>query len=336
MLLLHACVATRATEPGEAGVPRILTDSVAKVHADERSAPPYAPVYADSIHATGPEEPMVSGSTTTTGGIYDAAEVLLHRHCHLAPASSDATASPHSGIADFVYVESGRFVMGSPIDEAGRHTDEMQHEVELTRPFCLQATEVTQAQWEQLMGTNPARFSACGPQCPVERVSWMDAVNYANTRSRIEGLQECYGPNGETLSASIYDCEGFRLPTEAEWEFAARAGTLTATYGELSQVAWHMGNSAGSTRPVGQLLPNDWGLHDMLGNVFEWTHDWYGDYEPSALNPAGPDSGIEKVFRGGRWNNMRRRLRVANRVTATPDCVSDSVGFRLAIRAPEL
>jgi formylglycine-generating enzyme required for sulfatase activity len=193
--------------------------------------------------------------------------------------SGDLTA-PAEG---FVRIAGGTFTMGSPSSELGWDSDETQHEVTLTRDFWLQTTEVTQGAYQALMGSNPSSFTACGASCPVEQVSWYDAIAYANARSRAEGLPECYDGEGNVIGGTtVYECCGYRLPTEAEWEYAARAGMSTATYrGDLTgdpfscdpqpsldSIAWFCGNAGDQTQVVGGKAPNAWGLYDMLGNVW--------------------------------------------------------------------
>ena len=291
----------------------------------------------------------------------------------LAPGSTHsltATLSvPQSGPAQappgFVYIQPGTFLMGSPNTEEGRYGDDTQHEVTLTRGFYIQTTEVTQGQWQALMGSNPSRFTGCGLDCPVEQVSWEEAVAYANALSEAEGLTPCYDANGSVGGADdIYNCRGYRLPTEAEWEYAARAGSQEATYaGEmrivglrnapvLTAIAVYGGNSlvtypggrdcsdwreradaGGSTcgpHQVGTLAPNAWGLFDMLGNVYEWTNDYYGRYPARAIDPTGDSEGSERVYRGGGWNELAHGVRAATRQARSPQNRYDSLGFRLA------
>ena len=185
----------------------------------------------------------------------------------------------------FVLVEAGTFTMGSPESELGRSTRETQHGVTLTRDFYLSAAETTQAQWLAVMGTNPSGFPGCD-DCPVETVSWYDAVDYCNALSALEGLDPAYEVNGTDVNWDP-SANGYRLPTESEWEYACRAGTETAFYnGEiidiscndpnLDQIGWYCGNRGAWYEPdgrpaeVGQKLPNAWNLYDMTGNVFEW------------------------------------------------------------------
>ena len=155
--------------------------------------------------------------------------------------------------------------------------------VRISRGFYLGKYEVTQELWQAVTGTNPSRFSGCG-RCPVEKVSWNDAQEFIRRlNARAGGTR-------------------YRLPTEAEWEYAARAGTVGDRYGNVDAIAWHEDNSGERTHPVGQKAPNAWGLHDMLGNVYEWVQDRNGGY-PGGLvtDPAGPSSGSFRVYRGGSW-----------------------------------
>ena len=188
--------------------------------------------------------------------------------------------------------------MGSPEDEEGRSFSERQHEVRISQGFWMGKHEVTQGEWEGVMGANPSHFKRCGLGCPVEQVSWEDVQEF------IRRLNE-----QESGSGYVY-----RLPTEAEWEYAARAGTTGARYGELDEIAWYGGNSGWTTHLVGQKGANAWGLHDMLGNVWEWVADWYAEYPAGAVtDPQGPDTGSGRVYRGGSWVNRARHVRSAIR-----------------------
>ena len=205
--------------------------------------------------------------------------------------------------------------MGSPEDEEGRWNDETQHEVTLSQGFWMGKHEVTQAEWEALMGSNPSWFYRCGSRCPVETVSWKDVQKF------IQKLNERESGKGYR----------YRLPTEAEWEYAARAGTAGARHGELDAIAWYYdGKSSGRTHPAGEKRGNGWGLHDMLGNVSEWTADWYGTYRSrSVTDPTGPRTGWTRVYRGGSWFNTRGHVRSANRSYDAPGNRDGSIGFRL-------
>ncbi|OGF59329.1 MAG: hypothetical protein A2Y62_13655 [Candidatus Fischerbacteria bacterium RBG_13_37_8] len=279
----------------------------------------------------------------------------------------------------FVMIPAGKFEMGSPADEPGRDKDETRHQVEISRSFYMSRYEITQGQWESLMGPSQSMFKGCGKNCPVERVNWFEAVAYANALSEKEGLEKCYelsgcsgkagtGINCTSVLLNSLSCKGYRLPTEAEWEYAARAGSKTAIYvgnltikgdcnePKLDKIACYCGNSgvdyAGTedcsnwaeeynaqykaqrcgTHPVGQKEGNKWGLHDMLGNVWEWVWDWYGEYSLSAVtDPLGPKSGSYRVVRGGSWLNFAKICRSALRHKNDPaNCISHHHGFRLA------
>jgi formylglycine-generating enzyme required for sulfatase activity len=218
----------------------------------------------------------------------------------------------------FVLIPSGSFTMGSSLGESSRRDDETQHRVTVSRSFYLQTTEVTQGQWQRIREKNPSHFSGCGEDCPVERVSW----NFA--REFIRNLNQKENTNK------------YRLPTEAEWEYAARggrtddrwAGTGSETY--LTEYAWYSVNSGGKTHPVGQKRPNGYGLFDMSGNVWEWCQDWYGSYPSGPVaDPKGPSSGHDRVLRGGSWNDIARYVRSAVRVKKGPED-HGGFGFRVA------
>jgi formylglycine-generating enzyme required for sulfatase activity len=242
------------------------------------------------------------------------------------PAPLQRTIAPPAATPGYVQIPAGQFTMGSPPTEDRRNADETQHLVTITRSFWLKATPVTQAEYEALMGTNPSHFKSGEANCPVENVSWLDAVAYVNKLSDREGLPPAYDANGGFAGL---DCRGYRLPTEAEWEYACRAGSSAARYGELEQVAWHKENAGYTTHPVAQKRPNAWGLYDMLGNVWEWTNDWYGFYPTGAVtDPVGPASGGFRVGRGGSWGNVAQFVRAAGRGGVTPGGRDRNLGFR--------
>ncbi len=281
-------------------------------------------------------------------------------------APSDACGGDACGAgpcpAGFALVHGGRFDMGSSDGEPGRGADEGPvHGVSITNAFCLQATEVTQGQWKALMGNNPSSYSNCGLTCPVEQVDWFDALAYCNALSAKEGLSPCYGLTGCTgtpgarytctgVTTAGAGCAGYRLPTEAEWEYAARAGTTAATYGgpidashlacevpnaSLDGVAWACGTVWTSTMPVGSKQPNAWGLYDMLGNTWEWVWDGYGAYgADAATDPAGPATAPWHVFRGGAWDAESRYARAAARYHDIPEAGVNDLGFRPARTVP--
>ena len=226
----------------------------------------------------------------------------------------------------FVYIRPGTFRMGSPSDEPGRNNNETQHQVTITKPFYMQTTEVTQGQWRAIMGNNPSYFSNCIDGCPVENVSWNDTQEFIRRLNQKEG-------------GSIY-----RLPTEAEWEYAARAGTSTpfntgnclstdqANYnGNYPLFGCSKGLYREKTIRVGSFSPNAWGLYDMSGNVWEWCQDWKGDYPSgSVTDPAGPLSGSSRVNRGGGWGGNAKNCRSASRGGSAPGGRGSGIGFRLS------
>lgn len=227
----------------------------------------------------------------------------------------------------FVLIPSGSFVMGSPEGETGRESDEVQHNVTLTQSFYMQKTEVTQGQWKAVMGTNPSSFSSCGDDCPVESVSWEDAQEFIEKLNLHENANR------------------YKLPTEAQWEYAARAGTTTALANgnlvetncnldtNLNEIGWYCGNADSKTHPVAQKKSNAWGLFDMHGNVREWCQDWSESYPTTSVtDPTGPSTGSARVLRGGGWGGHARGCRSADRNTG-PGYRGDGIGLRL-MRTP--
>lgn len=244
---------------------------------------------------------------------------------------------------EWVTLSADTFMIGSPPDETQRGADETLHEVTLLRDFELQTTEVTQEQFFKLMGTNPSLTEDA--LRPVTRVSWHDAAMYCNALSDLLNLQLCYDCSGDADELvcelnedllSPYLCGGYRLPTEAEWEYAARAGTTTATYvGDADEenvdtIAWTQANSS-VAQHVATRVPNEWGLYDMLGNVWEWCHDWHESYTiATEEDPWGPTVGEERSFRGGSWSSPRTSARAASRYQYIPSHNNHAIGFRPA------
>jgi formylglycine-generating enzyme required for sulfatase activity len=218
----------------------------------------------------------------------------------------------------FVLIPAGTFLMGREPAEEGDEDELPQHRVTLSQPFYLQTTPVTQGQWERVMGVNPSLFQECGEDCPVENVSWDDAQNFIRKLNQMEKTEK------------------YRLPTEAEWEYACRAGsTQCYCFGdkesELRQYAWYADNSERSTHPGGRLKPNAWGFYDMHGNVYEWCQDRYGQYPLGPVtDPKGPSSGEYRVLRGGSWDSEARDVRSASRHRLTPGYRYGHEGFRVA------
>ena len=219
----------------------------------------------------------------------------------------------------FKRIPAGKFMMGSPDGEKDRQPNEgPQHEVAISKPFYMGIYHVTQEQYEAVMGKNPSNFK--GPQNPVETVSWDEAVEFCKKASEKAGKK-------------------VRLPTEAEWEYACRAGSKTRfCFGDdddkLGDFAWYAANSGNTTHPVGQKKPNAWGLYDLHGNVWQWCADRYDDkyYGNSPkTDPTGPAEGPYRVLRGGSWNNSPQGCRSAFRINNAPDGRNDLIGFRVAM-----
>lgn len=209
----------------------------------------------------------------------------------------------------------GVFTMGSPEDEEGRHGDETQVQVHISKGFWMARTTVTQGQWQSLMGTNPSYLQ--GANLPAEKVSWEDAQDFIIKINDMENLPSGYH---------------YALPTEAQWEYACRAGEKGPySGGSLDEVAWYDENSGEKTHEVGHKKANSWGLHDMHGNVWEWCADWYGDTLKSGIDPTGPSSGDFRVCRGGSWSFGASRCRAAGRFGFTPGSRYLDLGFRPAI-----
>ena len=289
---------------------------------------------------------------------------------------------------DYHLLEPGVYTRGSPRREPGRYSNESAHTVAMTRKVLFKTTEVTQREWLALIPNNPSLFVECGLQCPVERVNWYEALEWLNRQSLAEGLAPCYtftqctgdlgggcrvpGEGPRTCTGDFQctgvnfkglDCTGYRLPTEAEWEYAVRAGTNTSTYGGnltltpakdafiLEPMAWYRRNATVDyvsgqscsnrltksnlntrcgTHPVSKKVPTDWGHTDLLGNVMEWVFDGYGLYpKRSAVNPVEA-LGIERVVRGGSWASESRFLRAALRSRVGPRGRNAEIGFRAA------
>jgi formylglycine-generating enzyme required for sulfatase activity len=230
------------------------------------------------------------------------------------PTLTGKTIDLGNGVSmEFVLVPAGSFDMGSPDSEKERDSDEGPvHRVQITKAFYMSKYEVTQDQYLAIMGRNPSKFS--GGNLPVEAVSWDEAV-------------ACCGKIGG------------RLPTEAEWEYACRAGSETRfcygddlTYAQLGEYAWYSGNSGSTTHTIGQKKPNSFGLYDMHGNVYEWCSDWFAAYaNAQTVNPVGASSGQYRVCRGGSWFSDARRCRSANRNYISPDYRDNNIGFRVAL-----
>ena len=235
--------------------------------------------------------------------------------------------------ANMVFIPPGTFMMGSPTNEVDRDPDEgPQTAVTISRGFWMGQFEVTQGEYEVVMGSNPSHFQPPNAtedaNRPVEQVSWTDATNYCAHLTQRERAA------GRIPTNSVY-----RLPTEAEWEYACRGWTSTRfsygddpVYTKLTDYAWYIDNSGRTTHPVGQGSPNPWGLYDMHGNVLEWCQDWYRPYPGGiVVDPQGATTGVFRVLRGGGWSDVARHCRSAFRGNYYPDLQDNYLGFRLVL-----
>ncbi|HOZ50114.1 MAG TPA: formylglycine-generating enzyme family protein [Candidatus Hydrogenedentes bacterium] len=239
------------------------------------------------------------------------------------PAEPSEITTPSGAV--MVLLPGGTFTMGDNDGEV----DEPEHAVTVS-PFCIDQFEVSQEEYERLMGDNPSKVKS--KKNPVEQIRWSDAVRYCNARSREEGLEPAYDLTAWTCN---FEANGYRLPTEAEWEYAARAGTGTAySFGasddDLTKHAWFKDNAKAKPHPVRQRRPNPWGLYDMHGNVWEWCNDFYQvDYylRSEAEDPRGPERGAKKVLRGGCWNSTPDACRSAYRYNENPAYTDACFGY---------
>ena len=275
-----------------------------------------------------------------------AGEMSVPAESPTAPAAESEEKQVDDG---FVWIRGGSFLMGSPESENWRIEDETQHEVTVSG-FYMSPCEVTQAEYEHLMGVNPSHFK--GENLPVENVSWLDAVRFCNAKSAEAGLTPAYTIEGKNVTWNRAS-NGFRLPTEAEWEYACRAGTVTPFntihaagpeeanyYGhypyEIEQNYFHdevletrPGRYRQTTAEVTSFEPNPWGLYNMHGNVNEWCWDLYGAYDPeNTVDPTGAKEGTRRVYRGGGWNDFGKNLRSAYRAAGELDMISFNLGIR--------
>ena len=236
----------------------------------------------------------------------------------MASGSNTISIPVKNGISiDMVKVEAGTFMMGATSEMKDPYDNEKPlHQVTLTNDYYMGKYEVTQALWEVVMGSNPSYFK--GDNLPVEKMSWNDCQEFISKLNSMTGRK-------------------FRLPTEAEWEYAARGGKKSRSYqysgsSNISDVAWYYGNSGSKTHPVGTKQANELGIYDMCGNVYEWCQDWYGSYSSSSqTNPTGSDSGANRVLRGGSWNVIAGYCRSSYRLYCTPFSRSHYLGLRLVL-----
>ena len=273
----------------------------------------------------------------------------------LEVAEQNVTENPEKKVPEnFVLIKGGSFQMGSPQSEAWRSADETQHSVTVS-DFYMSKYELTQKEYEEITGNNPSNFK--GDNLPVENISWLDAIAYCNAKSEQDGFTPVYTIDGQTVSWDR-SANGYRLPTEAEWEYACRAGTTTPFYIENSPSAEEAnyyghypyeiennyfsqgnlqvqpGEYRQTTVPVDSFSENPYGLYNMHGNVSEWVWDYYGEYPTEEQSdPTGPDSGTLRVYRGGGWNDFAKNMRSAYRATLEQEKSSFNLGVRLVLNA---
>ncbi|MDP8209635.1 MAG: formylglycine-generating enzyme family protein [Candidatus Stygibacter australis] len=270
---------------------------------------------------------ILSGFETETSEIKIKEKELSSLKVELVAGSSKPAVMISNG--DMVFVEGGTFQMGSASGD-----EKPGHSVTVS-DFYIGKYEVTQSEYKAVMGTNPAKFKQTGEDAPVEQVGWYDAVKYCNKRSDQEGLDRCYTGSGTNNIKCDFNANGYRLPTEAEWEYVAKGGNKSNGYkysgsNDLKQVAWYSDNSGNKTHSVGEKQANELGIFDMSGNVYEWCWDWYGDYSSSSTsNPRGQNLGSRRVYRGGSWSSDASSCRTAFR-GSSPGYSLFILGFRLA------
>jgi formylglycine-generating enzyme required for sulfatase activity len=339
------------------GEPETLTPTVSPANATNKAVTwssndeEVATVSANGLVTAVAEGEATITVTTADGGFSDTCAVTVH------PSVIQEIAN------NMLQITGGTFTMGSPAGEAGRNSDETEHSVTLTKNFKMSKFQVTQEQYEAVTGSNPSNFKTAitgedgtPGKLPVERVSWYDAIVFCNKLSMMEGLDPVYSISDSTdpddwgavptssdatwnAVVMVPNTNGYRLPTEAEWEYACRAGKTTAFNDgnddytdatEVGKVAWYTSNAGSKTHQVGLKTPNDYGLYDMHGNVYEWCWDWYGTYASGAQSdPDGAVTGAYRVMRGGYWGDSARYLRSAYRYISDPDFRGHYIGFRL-------
>lgn len=293
-----------------------------------------------------------SGGTGGSGGVTNCYEASGSPKCPTAGADGS-----------YCVINAGSFDMGSPATELGRSPSEQSHTVALTHRFLVGATEVTQRMWSCVVGTAPSAFGSCGPNCPVESVTWFSATVYANRLSQLAGLETCYADPDD---GTVYDqadasgektprwtlgpaCLGYRLPTEAEWEYAARAGTKTAFFTgaitvldcspldpKLDLAGWYCGNASSRSSVYKLKKENAWGLYDTHGNVWEWTWDTLSDLPSTKVTDplGGPEDAYIRVTKGGSFYEGPGLCRSAARSGVFPISGMEAIGFRIVRTYP--
>jgi formylglycine-generating enzyme required for sulfatase activity len=243
------------------------------------------------------------------------------------------------GLLEMVELPGGVFVMGSKADDEQAYDSEKPQHTVTVSSFAMGCHPVTRQLYREVMAERPGNWQddQDDDTFPANYVSWFDAVMFCNRLSEQQGLIPCYRIDGRRVSWDR-EADGYQLPTEAEWEYAARAGTATRWFcgdepTELERYAWYGANSENCLHPVGKKAPNPWGLYDMAGNVYAWCWDWYGEYDAEAVtDPAGPDSGVRRVLRGGAYWSVAGVLRSASRDWYVSGGRRVFIGFRVVRR----
>ncbi len=364
------CLAT-PTDGVDEGEPATAEVTIAQANrapsSPELRIDPEAPVAGEVSYATawsidgvdaGLAGAEVPADLTVAGEQWTCAVVASDGALSAEPAEVSVEIAPSCGTGAVTLVDAGlefvtlcaqTFDMGctpAQVATGDCGDDELPvRAVTLTQDWYLGRTEITQDQFSAVLGYAPSEFSDCGGDCPVDSVTWHEAAAFANALSAAAGLDACYSCDGLApdvtceVAWTALECDGYRLPTEAEWEASARCGTDLVFAGSdvLDDVGWYYSNSGIEPHPVGSLAANGCGLVDMSGNAWEWTNDWFAtDYYAwgESTDPLGAEAAAGRGYRGGCWGNEPARLRVSNRGGFEPDTVQRFLGFRLARTAP--